>query len=125
MSQAMRGARETNGRTPRGPWLVLWSLIVLACGSDDHAVRVRDYAVACVSDGDCVAVYEGTLGCCGPGCANATISKTDESRYDMDVNARTPSCSPRPPCEAILRGALCDRSLRVACTGGTCALVPM
>jgi hypothetical protein len=92
-------------------------------GPDAHAVRATDYDRACVRDSDCVLVAEGTIGCCGIGCPNAAIATSAQATYQADVSARTPICTPSPPCVAIAStGDLCGDPV-AACVDGSCAML--
>jgi hypothetical protein len=101
-------------------------MAVAACGSstpagspsNGHTVAAKNYAHNCASVADCVAVYEGAIGCCTLGCPNAAIRADAVSKYHSDVSAAAPTCDPPPPCVAPLP---CDTG-RVACVSGACAL---
>jgi hypothetical protein len=89
------------------------------CGaSATHSVTASDFQQSCSVDSDCVAVYEGTLGCCGPGCPNAAINQTSHAAYDSTVSSRTPTCSPADPCVG-LTAVICRAG--AVCANGTCA----
>jgi hypothetical protein len=94
----------------------------LAACDGQPGVTASDYRRSCNVDAECVLIYEGQLTCCGVICTNAAIAKTDEEKYWTDVNARTPTCSPAPPCVAFTsRG--CMGPLAVACVAGACTAV--
>ena len=85
-----------------------------------RSVTAADYPNTCTTVADCVAVYEGQLGCCGQGCANATIRQDALAQYMADVGRREPICVPIPPC--IAPPQCPDR--RITCENGTCGLAP-
>ena len=98
----------------RGALLLLTS--ILGCDAS-HTVAVSPSQRVCSTDSDCVPVYEGTLGCCGPGCANAAINKTSYAGYQATIASRAPTCTPPPPC-AGLSDQLCKAG--AVCRNGTC-----
>lgn len=103
--------------------------IVLALGmacstpkSEDHAVRASDYDRTCSVASDCVAVTEGTIGCCGLLiCPNAAIAVSSSNAYQHDLDARHPECIPPPPCVALTPNECQTPSPQ--CIGGVCTLV--
>jgi hypothetical protein len=99
------------------------SLAIFLCGcggGEVHAIIVSAYSQTCSKDSDCVPVYQGTLGCCGPGCANAAINQSSYVDYLSDVSAREPACYGEDPC-ALLDDVVCKAS--AACRGGVCEFV--
>lgn len=100
----------------------LWAagaVLAAGCGggTTDHAIDTSRYSKACAGDADCVAVYQGQLGCCGGGCPNTAIASTTYAQYIQDVQANTPVCNPQPPC-AVTPGACGD--IAALCVGGRC-----
>jgi hypothetical protein len=92
----------------------------LACGSaDNHTVMASAYVRNCMSDPDCVPIFEGTLTCCGAGCPNTAINVKDETHYETDVAVRTPRCSVQPPCP-LTNAQVCGSQAR--CIAGFCQL---
>jgi hypothetical protein len=75
--------------------------LCLACSSHDHSISTKAYDRTCAVDSDCVPVYEGTIGCCRGGCANAAINGNSLTTYLDDLNTRTPVCTPAPFCPAV------------------------
>jgi hypothetical protein len=91
------------------------------CSSETHSIEASEFQRSCSVDSDCVAIYEGTIGCCGLGCPNAAVNQVGYSAYETAVSTRTPTCSPRPPCNysrPVCRGG-------VACSNGTCTFNPL
>lgn len=101
--------------------VIICTLLVAACGggSSDHSIDTSKYSHACMGDGDCVAVYQGTLSCCGGDCPNAVIAATDYDAYTAALAAQMPICNPAPSC-VDTTGACTDRS--ALCVGGLCTL---
>jgi hypothetical protein len=95
----------------------LYLLAVAACGSSSptatHEIAAKSYARDCASVADCVAVYEGPVGCCGGGCPNAAIRADALPKYTSDEH-----CTVQPPCPV---GGACATD-RVACVSGVCQL---
>lgn len=107
--------------------LLMGRLVVMmalsGCSSSDHSVEASEYSRSCSTAADCTAIYQGTLGCCGSeSCPNAAISSRDSAKYMSDYNARTPSCSPPPPCAPLPLPGSCTGT--VACESGSCVFVP-
>jgi len=96
---------------------VLGAVVGCGGGSSDHAIDTSKYGKACVGDADCVAVYQGTLTCCGGGCPNTAIPSAAYAQYLQDVAANTPTCNPAPPCAAT-PGAC--QNVSALCVGGLC-----
>jgi len=91
-----------------------------ACNStDSRSVSACEFNRSCTVDSDCVPVYEGTLGCCGPGCSNSAINTASYGAYQSAVAGREPTCSTAFPC-AQLTDAICRSG--AVCAGGTCQL---
>ena len=88
------------------------------CADATHAVKASDYNRSCVQDKDCISIYQGELTCCGPSCPNAAINQADSERYSNDLDSRTPSCSPPPPCA----GLLYCREVPATCVDHVCEL---
>lgn len=97
-------------------------LLVGACGSSggDHSIDTSRYSHACVGDSDCVGVYQGKLGCCGPDCPNTAIAQVSYDDYAATLASSTPTCNPEPPCLPIAARSCGDRS--ALCVGGMCTL---
>jgi hypothetical protein len=93
----------------------------LTKGSPDAslALTASDYARTCQEVADCIAVYEGPLGCCGGSCPNAAISAAAANDYARDVNRRSPQCSQVIPCPPV--SPVCPGG-RIACQDGLCVL---
>lgn len=80
---------------------VLVLVLIAGCSEAKHSISASDYDRSCSADADCVAIYEGSIGCCGVvACPNAAINAADSERYMSDVASRTETCSPAPPCVA-------------------------
>jgi hypothetical protein len=92
------------------------------CTSETHSIEASEFQRSCAVDSDCVAVSEGTITCCGisPWCPSAAVNQVGYSAYESAVAARTPTCSPRPPC-ALLRPACFGHAI---CSNGTCTFEP-
>ena len=103
------------------PLPVALLLALAGCGSPaPHSIAAADYDQTCQAVVDCVPVAEGTIGCCGlESCPNAAIRQDALAGYMSDLAARTPHCTPEPPCAP----PPVDCSGRVACTNGVCALL--
>lgn len=101
--------------------LTICALLIAGCGSGtgEHAIDTSKYSRACVADADCVAVYQGTLTCCGGGCPNTAIAVTGYADYATAVASQTPVCSPAPPCVAT-PGSCGDHV--ALCVGALCTL---
>ena len=86
----------------------------------NHDIEAKNYDRTCASVADCMAIMEGTAGCCGFGiaCPNAAINVGAVETYASDVQRAT-MCDIQPPCLAPA-GGMC--SGRIACTTGVCAL---
>jgi len=110
--------------------LIICALLIAGCGSDGgggHAIDTSKYSRACVADSDCVAVYQGTLTCCGGGCPNTAIAASEYAGYAGAFAASVPTCNPQPPCgnpTAICgdKAALCVGSLCTLAVTSTSAL---
>jgi hypothetical protein len=100
------------------------ALLIAGCGGGggEHAIDTSKYSRACASDSDCVAVYQGTLGCCGGGCPNTAIAVTSYADYAGAVASQTPVCNPAPPCAAT-PGTCGDQA--ALCVGAMCTLAMM
>ena len=84
----MFGARNLVGA------LVLSFVAVAPCGSSSPPsgtteIAAKNYPHTCASVADCFPVYEGPVGCCGGGCANAAIRADALPKYMSDVNTAT------------------------------------
>ncbi len=101
---------------------LILAVLLSGCGGggETHVFIVSAYSQTCSQDSDCVPVYQGTLGCCGPGCANAAINQSSYVDYLSDVSAREPACYGEDPC-ALLDDVVCKAS--AACRGGVCEFV--
>ena len=86
--------------------------------NENHSISASEFQQSCAVDSDCVAVYQGTLTCCGGSCPNAAVNQVGYSAYASAVASRTPMCNPEPPCAALscLAGAICSN--------GTCQFSP-
>jgi hypothetical protein len=86
----------------------------------NHDLEAKNYDRTCASVADCMAIIEGTAGCCGFGitCPNAAISQGALPQYMSDVQLAT-TCAIQPPCTPPNQGPC---SGRIACTAGMCAL---
>lgn len=93
------------------------SLSLFAACNTNHELVASDYDQTCQQDSDCVAIFQGELGCCGGGCPNAAISRANYGKYQMDVASRQQRCDPAPPCI----GVTCF-PCSAACVAGRCAI---
>jgi hypothetical protein len=101
-------------------------LLCLACllgacsssSSSSHTVSADEFNRSCTVDADCVAVYEGPIGCCGPGCSNAAVNTASYNAYQTAVTARQPTCAVAYPC-GLWTNEICRAG--ATCAGGTCA----
>src|SRR5450432_3685703 len=86
----------------------------------NHDIEAKSYDRTCASVADCMAIIEGTAGCCGFGiaCPNAAINVGALAQYVSDVERAT-ACDVPPPC---LSPAPETCSGRIACAAGSCAL---
>ena len=98
---------------------ILCAVFLAGCGggSSDHSIGTSKYSKVCAGDSDCVAVYQGSLGCCGGDCPNTAIAASSYAQYLADVQANTPVCNPAPPC-AVTPGAC--QNVSALCVGGLC-----
>ena len=111
-----------------GSWLLGPGLLALCLGcsgsssdgSGDRTISTAKYERACSVDADCAPVYEGSIGCCGGGCANAAINVASRALYLQDLEARVPVCNPAPPC-APLNDQVCGAS--ATCQSHVCTFV--
>jgi len=100
------------------------ALSLAGCGGaappPNHDIRAKNYDRKCATVADCLAIIEGTAGCCGFGiaCPNAVISQSALAQYVSDVERAT-ACDVPPPC---LSPAPETCSGRIACAAGSCAL---
>lgn len=101
---------------------LILAVLLSGCGGggETHVIIASAYSQTCSKDSDCVAVYQGTLGCCGPGCSNSAINQSSYTAYLSDVSAREPACSGVDPC-ALFDNAVCSAS--AACQEGVCEFV--
>jgi len=104
--------------------LIVCVLLIAGCGGGggEHAIDTSKYSRACVADGDCVAVYQGTVGCCGGGCPNTAISVTSYDDYEAALATQMPACSPAPPCTAT--PGICGAHSAL-CVGAQCTFAVM
>lgn len=77
-------------------------------------IVASDYNQHCAVAADCVLINEGDVCGCG-GCGNAAIAKTDQAKFNADVEARKKMCSGPP----IACPAMCIYS-ETSCIAGTC-----
>jgi hypothetical protein len=64
--------------------------ILVACNAElDNPIEASSFDQSCSEDSDCVAVLEGTLGCCGGDCG--AINKVANAQYEADLTAITQS----------------------------------
>jgi hypothetical protein len=101
--------------------LVATAIAACSASSPPSSVAAKNYDRRCASLADCVAVYEGQVGCCGGGgCPNTAIAQVALAKYNVDL-ARAGTCSGvQPPCPNRLPVACQDG--RVACDNGVCTL---
>jgi hypothetical protein len=99
--------------------VIVCTLLIAGCGGGDggHSIDASKFSRACAADTDCVAVYQGTLGCCGGDCPNTAIAASSYDAYEAALQMAIPRCNPAPPCAAPV-GVCGDRS--ALCVGGTC-----
>lgn len=107
--------------------MMLVATAITACGasSPPTSVAAKHYDRTCLSVADCVAVYEGPVGCCdGPGCPNTAISQVAHSKYTIDYSRAT-NCA-CPGGAAGHNGGIggCPDG-RVACDNGICMLATL
>jgi hypothetical protein len=106
--------------------LVCASLIFLlalsSCGKGgSHAVAAASFSGACAQSGDCAAIFEGELTCCGAtsGCPNAAIRQDIVDAYTLEVSRRAPMCGAETKC---ISPATCGGTL--TCPHGRCEFTP-
>ena len=103
-----------------GALLLLLCFAAACSGSSSsdppHTISANNYSRACTSVADCFPVYEGTLGCCGPGCPNTAIRADLATQY-MTASDNAAKCTIQPPCASP--GACAGR---VECVAGVCQL---
>jgi hypothetical protein len=87
-------------------------------GSQNRIISADDYPQDCETVDDCMAVYSGTLGCCGGACPNSVIRADALAAYTKSLEAHTPECLLRPPC---LPPTPCTG--RIACENNRCMLL--
>jgi hypothetical protein len=93
------------------------------CGSgENHSIATSEFQRSCTADSDCVAVFEGTLGCCGGNCPNGAVNQVGYPDYEAALAKRTPICSPAPPCAAVTNIACRAGAI---CASGTCVFAPL
>lgn len=97
------------------------ALLIAGCGSGGggHAIDTSHYSRACLVDADCVAVYQGTLTCCGGGCPNTAIAVSDYAAYTGAFAGAVPTCNPQPPCAEVT--TICGEKTAL-CVGSLCTL---
>ena len=107
--------------------MLLIASAMVACAADPppSSVAAKSYDRTCASVVDCVAVYEGHVGCCGGGCPNSAIAEVALAKYTGDFD-RAASCGGvQPPCPQIdstRPGSACPDG-RVGCDNGVCTLL--
>lgn len=78
------------------------------CGSSSpsHVLAAKNYDRKCTTVADCVPIFEGTVGCCGPGCPNTAISAASLPKFMSDLEMAS-HCDVHPraprPREGVLR----------------------
>jgi hypothetical protein len=88
--------------------------------NQSHSIAASEFQQSCAVDSDCVAVYQGTLTCCGGSCPNAAVNQVGYSAYASAVASRTPMCNPEPPC--AVTDIYCSSG--AICSNGTCQFSP-
>jgi hypothetical protein len=102
---------------------IIVTMALSGCSTSDHSITASEYSRSCSASSDCIAIYQGTLGCCGSeSCPNAAISNRDSAKYMSDYDARIPTCSPPPPCALLPLPGSCTGS--ASCENGSCVFVP-
>src|SRR5215472_8320315 len=103
--------------------LALALLSAAACSSSSSSspssgpppIRATDYNQSCQTVADCVLINQGDV--CGcPGCGNAAINASDQSRYESDYNSRKQLCGPPQACPASCM------LVYPTCVGGKCGV---
>jgi hypothetical protein len=87
--------------------LVCASLVLLlgvpACGkSPSPVVAAASFPATCEQSGDCTAIFEGEIGCCGAtvACWNAAIRQDALADYAREASKRVPMCGDQTKCPA-------------------------
>jgi hypothetical protein len=80
--------------------LVLLMGLAACDKSASHAVAASSFPSACEQSGDCAAIFEGELTCCGAtsGCPNAAIRQDIVDAYNLEVTRRAPMCGADTKC---------------------------
>lgn len=89
-------------------------------GGGGGTISASSYDQSCSKANDCAPVFQGTVACCGGGCANAAINKKDLASYDTAFGADTPS-----DCTGLACPAIACVEPNVACVAGKCAVAPV
>jgi len=92
--------------------------------TQNHSIAASEFQQSCTVASDCVAVYQGTLSCCGGSCPNAAVDQVGYGAYASAVASRTPICNPEPPCAAVTdvyckSGAICSNGICQFSPAGT------
>jgi hypothetical protein len=110
---------------------LLLSWLAVSCSADpqtshtvdttSHSIDTTSYSRACAGVEDCIAVFEGPIGCCESNCPNTAIRADVLAKYMnafdavsvATCNGGAPTCGPRegPP--------VCPDG-RVDCVAGIC-----
>ncbi len=89
-------------------------------GQTGQTISASSYDQECTKPSDCVPIATGLVTCCGfDGCDNAAINKSDESKYEADLEADHPANCTGVACPEIA----CETS-PVGCVGGKCKILP-
>jgi hypothetical protein len=102
--------------------MLLVATATAACSANrpPSSVAAKNYDRRCASAADCVAVYEGYVGCCGEAtCPNTAIAQDAVSKYDVDLGNAASCPSGTPPCPLVDFERPCP-SARAACDNGVC-----
>lgn len=106
--------------------MLLVATAIAACAADPppSSVAAKNYDRRCVSVADCVAVYEGHVGCCGGGaCPNTAIAQVALAKYSVDLIRAAACGNTQPPCpviDVVRPGDACQG--RVGCDNSVCTL---
>jgi hypothetical protein len=91
-----------------------------AGGPDPAPLTNTAYSTTCTADTDCIAVQNPPCSNVRCSCANRAISRTEQTRYQSDLNTYETKCEQLHP--GLACGIDCAAS-QVKCCTGTCTLV--